>query len=62
MDKTPQHGGKRKGAGRKRVDPSERRNEVFSVKVTEDEKRLLDETEARTWARDVLVKTARKKA
>ena len=30
---------------------------MFSVKLTQDEKELLDATEARTWARDVQVKT-----
>lgn len=57
----PQHGGKRPGAGRKPKPPAERRDQVFSVKLTLDEKRLLDETDARTWARDLLVKSARKR-
>ena len=57
----PQHGGKRSGAGRKPVAPDERRDQVFSVKLTADEKRLLDATEARKWARELLVKSARKR-
>jgi hypothetical protein len=61
MAKQHQHGGKRPGAGRKPLPTSERRDQVFSIKLTLEEKRLLDETEARTWAREVLVKAARKK-
>jgi len=61
MAKQLQHGGKRPGAGRKPKPPEERRDQVFSVKLTLDEKRLLEATEARTWARDVLVKSARKR-
>ena len=34
---------------------------MFSIKLTLDEKRLLDATDARTWARDVLVRSARKR-
>jgi hypothetical protein len=62
VKESSQHGGKRPGAGRKPVAPDERRDQVFSVKLTAEEKRLLDETEARKWARDVLVKSARKRA
>ncbi len=61
MAKQPEHGGYREGAGRKPKPPSERRDQVFSVKLTADEKQLLDATEARKWARDVLVKSARKR-
>jgi hypothetical protein len=61
MAKEPQHGGKRPGAGRKPKPPDERRDQVFSVKLTLAEKQLLDETDARTWARDVLVKSASKR-
>lgn len=61
MAKEPQHGGKRPGAGRKPKPATERRDQVFSIKLTLDEKRLLDETNARLWARDVLVKSARKR-
>ena len=57
----PQHGGKRPGAGRKPKPPDERRDQVFSLKLTLDEKRLLEETDARTWARELLVKSARKR-
>ncbi|QDT53964.1 hypothetical protein Pan44_19910 [Caulifigura coniformis] len=56
------HGGKRPGAGRKPKPPEERRDQVFSLKLTADEKRLLDDTDARTWARDVLVRAAERKA
>jgi hypothetical protein len=58
---TPQHGGKREGAGRKPKPPGERRDQVFSIKLTAEEKALLDATAAREWARDVLVKSARKR-
>lgn len=62
MAKTPsQHGGKRPGAGRPPAVPGSRRDQVFSIKLTADEKQLLDETEARTWARELLLKAARKK-
>ena len=56
-----QHGGKRPGAGRPAKPPDERRDKVFGIKLTADEKQLLDDTDARTWARDVLLRTARKK-
>ena len=59
--KTPQHGGKRIGAGRKPKPPEDRRDQVFSVKLTADEKRLLDDTDARQWARDVLLRSANKR-
>ena len=39
----------------------ERRDQVFSVKLTLDEKRLLEETEARDWARDTLIRTAKRR-
>jgi hypothetical protein len=61
MQKTPQRGGKRPGAGRKPKPPNERRDQVFSVKLTVDEKQLLEEANAREWARDVLLKSARKR-
>jgi hypothetical protein len=62
MEKVPsKRGGKRPGAGRKPKPPDERRDQVFSVKLTRDEKRLLEETHARAWARDVLLKSARKR-
>ena len=54
-------GGAREGAGRKPLPPSERRDQVFSVKLTKDEKQLLDETDAREWARTVLLTSARKR-
>lgn len=59
--KLPKRGGKRPGAGRKPKPPDERRDRVFSVKLTADEKRLLEDTDARTWARDVLLRSARKR-
>jgi hypothetical protein len=61
MAKKPQHGGKREGAGRPAKPPSERRDQVFSVKLTLAEKRLLEGSDAREWARDVLLQAARKK-
>jgi hypothetical protein len=56
------HGGKREGAGRKRKPPDERRDQVFSIKLTLDEKQLLDDTDARSWARDTLMRTATRKS
>lgn len=61
MAKHARHGGKREGAGRPPMAPEERRDQVFSVKVTMAEKRLLEQTDARKWARDVLLKSARKR-
>jgi hypothetical protein len=62
MAKPPsKHGGLRPGAGRKPKPPSERRDQVFSVKLTRDEKQLLEATDAKLWARDVLLKSARKR-
>jgi hypothetical protein len=61
MAKKVQHGGKREGAGRKPLPASERRDQVFAVKLTTEEKALLDATEARQWARDLLLKSARKR-
>jgi hypothetical protein len=61
MAKKPQRGGKRPGAGRPRVPDNERRDQVFSVKLTIDEKQLLDETDARAWARATICAAAEKK-
>ena len=47
--------------GSKPLPADERRDQVFSVKLTADEKRLLEDTDARTWARDVLLKSARRR-
>ena len=58
---TSQHGGKRPGAGRKPKPPGERRDQVFSLKLTLEEKRLLEATEARSWAREVLLRSAKKR-
>ncbi|MCB9952842.1 MAG: hypothetical protein H6824_17860 [Planctomycetaceae bacterium] len=55
------HGGRREGAGRKPKPPGERRDKVFSIKLTAEEKGLLDATDAREWARDVLLKAAKSK-
>jgi hypothetical protein len=63
MAKEPsKHGGSRPGAGRKPKPVDQRRDQVFSVKLTAEEKCLLDETDARTWARDLLVRSARKRS
>ena len=62
MAKQPKHGGSRPGAGDKPKPPDERRDQVFLFRVTADEKRLLDDTDARTWGGDVLLKSARKRA
>lgn len=58
MNKKPQHGGKRKGAGRKPKPPDERRGETFAFAVSLLEKKLLEESDARTWARETLLKMA----
>jgi hypothetical protein len=55
------HGGKREGAGRKPKPRDERRDQVFSIKLTLEEKRLLEETNAREWARDALIRTAKRR-
>jgi hypothetical protein len=60
--KPPQHGGKRDGAGRPALPASERRDQLFAIRVTQAEKRLLDATEAREWAREALVKAAEKRS
>lgn len=57
---TPRHGGKRPGAGRPPSPPGSKRDQVFSIKLTADEKRLLEESDARKWAREVLLKAAAK--
>ncbi len=58
---TSTHGGKRDGAGRKPKPADERRDQVFSIKLTLDEKRLLEEADARKWARDTLIRTAKRR-
>jgi hypothetical protein len=60
--KPPQRGGKREGAGRPPKPASERRDQLFAVKLTAAEKQLLDTAEAGKWARETLLKTARRKA
>lgn len=63
MRKTPKkHGGKRvagpgKRIGRPKTDGA--LDEVFSVRMTREAKRLLIEKEAHAWARDVLLDFAR---
>lgn len=59
--KTPQRGGKRPGAGRPAKPAAERRDQVFSIKFTVDEKRLIEQADARSWARDVLLKAAKRR-
>jgi hypothetical protein len=61
MAKKSQHGGKRPGAGRKPVADDERRDKIFAVKLTSNEKRLLDEAEAGKWARSVLLSNAKRR-
>ncbi len=61
MAKKSQHGGKRDGAGRKPVADNERRDKIFAVKLTSDEKRLLDESDAGKWARAVLLSNAKRR-
>lgn len=59
--KQSSRGGAREGAGRKPLPPDERRDQVFSIKLTADEKRLLDDTEARKWARSALLSAAKRR-
>lgn len=61
MAKQSQHGGKRPGSGRPPKPDDEKLDQVFSIRVTADDKRLLDETVAREWARDVLLKAAKRR-
>lgn len=61
MENTPARGGKRPGAGRKPKPPDERRDQIFSVRLTDDEMQLLSETNAREWARETLVKAAKRR-
>ena len=60
-DRPSKRGGKRAGAGRKPKPPEDRRDRVFSIKLTADEKRLLDDTDARSWARGALLRSARQR-
>jgi hypothetical protein len=59
--KPPQHGGKREGSGRKPLPAGEKRDQLFAIRVTSEEKKLLDESDARDWAREVLVKAAKRR-
>lgn len=61
MNEKASHGGKREGAGRKPAVEGEPRDQVFSVRLTAAEKKLLDATNAREWAREVLVKSAKRR-
>ncbi len=54
MAKESQHGGKRPGAGRPPVPAAERRDQIFAIKITKAEKRLLDATDAKAWVRPIL--------
>jgi hypothetical protein len=63
MKKQPStHGGVRPGAGRPPKPPDERLDQTFTVRLTADEKQLLDAADARAWARDVLLSAAKRKA
>ena len=53
------HGGARPGAGRPRVEDP--RNKTFALAVTEDELAELRDASAGEWARDVLLKSARRR-
>lgn len=61
METKPQRGGKRPGAGRKPKPPDERRDQVFSVRLTEQEMELLNAAQAREWAREALVRAAKRR-
>jgi hypothetical protein len=61
MAKESQHGGKRPGAGRRPLSAEERRDQIFAVKITKAEKRLLDESDAKTWVRPIIFAAAQKK-
>lgn len=52
-------GGARPGAGRPKLEDA--RRVTFSVRVSEDDIELLREADAKSWARDVLVKAAKKR-
>lgn len=54
-------GGARPGAGRPSLPPDERRDQLFAVKLTAAEKRLLESASAKEWARTLLVRTAERK-
>lgn len=56
------HGGKRSGAGRPPKVDGLRLTKTFGVRVTDDEKELLEQLNAKEWARVVLLEAARKKA
>ncbi len=55
------HGGKTRGCGVKPKSPEERRDQVFSIKLTLEEKQLLEKTDARDWGRDTLIRTAKRR-
>jgi hypothetical protein len=61
MAKESQHGGKRPGAGRPSIPADERRDQSFGIKITASEKRLLDQTDAKAWARSLILAAAKKK-
>jgi hypothetical protein len=58
QDKDKQHGGKRPGAGRPRK--TNPKTSVFSCAVTAEELEILRRTNASEWAREVLLKAAKK--
>ena len=61
VNNEPTHGGKREGAGRRPVAPEDRLDHVFSVKLTASEKELLDSADVKKWARETLVRTAKRR-
>jgi len=58
MARISKRGGKRPGAGRKPKPQEERRDQVFSIRLTTAERQTLDDADARTWARDTLIRAA----
>lgn len=56
----PTHGGRREGAGRK--PKKNARTSVFSLAVSADDKQLLDDTDARSWAPAMIIRAAKRKA
>ena len=61
MNTKSSHGGKREGAGRKPAIEGQPRDQVFAIRLTVAEKELLEATDAKTWAREVLLKSAKKR-
>ncbi len=55
------HGGARPGAGRPPVPDAERLSAVYTIRLTAADAELLKQSEARSWARDTLVRAAKRR-